>query len=254
MGEASGRNFKRCAPGCKCGRHQSNAGSFDKNRRNLDAGEKTRYPLKYPPPSVGDRFGELTVVGYKYGPAGGLRYITTQCSCGGPPTEVQPSNLRKGASTRCPTCARKAAAASRNKLYYGYKDVVPDAEHRRRLLNRIAACHGRCFNPKDRGYPNYGGRGVTVFWGRDRRAFLEYLVGLPGWDDPDLELDRIDVDGNYAPGNLRFVTRAENTKNKRSAKRMSYRILDLEAEIRRLRARIRHLERGAEASLHGVFE
>lgn len=219
----------------------------------MGVGAATRFRPKYARPGIGDRFGELTVVGIDQGVCGGLRNVICQCSCGADPHPVAVSNLRKGASTRCPKCARLAAGKSRNKLYYGYQDVVPDDGHRTRLLNRIAACHGRCFNPKDRGYPNYGGRGVTVEWGRDRRAFLAYLVTLGGWDNPDLELDRINNDGNYAPGNLRFVTRSENASNKRSASRMSYRIIDLENEIRRLRARIRHLERGAEKPLHGVF-
>lgn len=219
----------------------------------MGVGAATRFRPKYARPSVGERFGELTVVGIDQGTCGGLRNVIVQCSCGAEPHFVAVSNLRKGASTRCPSCARKAAGKSRNKLYYGYQDVLADEEHRRRLLNRIAACHGRCFNSRDRGFKNYGGRGVTVFWGRDRRAFLAYLVTLDGWDDPSLELDRIDNDGDYAPDNLRFVTRSENAGNKRSTSDMSYRILDLQAEIKQLRARIRHLERGAEKPLHGVF-
>ena len=218
----------------------------------MGIGAATRFRPKYARPSIGERFGELTVVGIDEGTCGGLRNVVVQCSCGADPHFVAVSNLRKGASTRCNVCAKAAASASR-KTYHGYADIVPDGAHRERLLNRIAACHSRCFVPTNRGYRNYGGRGIGVFWGRDRRAFLAYLVTLDGWDNPDLELDRIDVDGDYAPGNLRFVTRSENTKNKRSASEMSYRILDLEAEIGRLRARIRHLERGAAEPLHGVF-
>ena len=79
------------------------------------------------------------------------------------------------------------------------------------------------------------------------------LVTLDGWDDPDLELDRINNDRGYEPENLRFVTRAENTRNKRDVNTMSQRIIELEAEVVRLKAentRLRSGERGAAQPLH----
>lgn len=245
MGDTSGRNFKRCAPDCKCGRHVANSGSFGPGDWRVAKGRATRFKQRLPRPGIGDRFGQLEVVDFDLGPDGGLEYVKCRCSCGNE-SPVAISNLRKGASTRCNSCAKKAARQTRDKLYYGYKDVIADDEHRRRLLNRISSCHSRCFNPNNKGFPNYGGRGISVFWGRDRRAFLAHLVTLRGWDDPSLDLDRIDVDGDYAPGNLRFITRSENCFNKRKMQ-------DKEAEIAALRERIRHLERGAAQPLHDIF-
>ena len=85
-------------------------------------------------------------------------------------------------------------------------------------------------------YQNYGGRGITVFeeWRKNKRAFLEYVVTLEGWDNPSLELDRIDVDKGYEPGNIRFVTRSQNAANKRSVQKMQARIYELEARVRHL--------------------
>ena len=98
----------------------------------------------------------------------------------------------------------------------------------------------RCRLPTHQAWANYGGRGIFVFepWRKDRRAFLRYLAGLEGWDRPMLELDRMDVDRGYEPGNLRFVTRRENQGNRRTVQEMQQRISDLEAHIR-------HLERGS---------
>ena len=45
-------------------------------------------------------------------------------------------------------------------------------------------------------------------------------------------MDRIDVNGNYEEGNIRFVSRSENAKNKRH-------IADLEARIRHLELRLK---------------
>lgn len=137
---------------------------------------------------------------------------------------------------------------------------MPDDEHRARLLNRLSSIISRCTNPKCRVYPSYGGRGITVHdeWIKDRWSFLRYVQTLPGWDNPELQLDRIDNDSGYAPGNLRFVTCSENAKNKRHANVMSQKIISLEKEnaklrktVEELRARVRYLERRAKESLHG---
>jgi hypothetical protein len=188
------------------------------------------------------------VVGIDTGPDGGTLGVRVQCSCGAPPHRVEGSNLRRGKSTRCNACAKVQSARWR-KNYYAYADVVPDTEHRRRLLNRISACLNRCHNPRDRGYRNYGGRGIYVHkpWRSSRREFLRYLVTLEGWDQPDLELDRINVDRGYEPGNLRFITRTENAGNRRKVQTLQQRIAELEA-------RLRHYERGASVPLHDPFD
>jgi hypothetical protein len=211
------------------------------------AGERTRFKRRTPLPRVGDRFGELTVTGYHYESAGGVTYCAAQCSCGASPHRVSIYNLRSGASTRCPKCAAKQSGYW-TKDFFGYADIVPDDAHRRRLLNRISACNTRCHSPGNKQYASYGGRGIHVFaeWRggtEGRRKFLTYLVTLDGWNQPKLELDRIDVDKGYEPGNLRFATRCENAANKRSVPAMQRRIQELEA-------RLRHCTCGAAQSVH----
>lgn len=89
-------------------------------------------------------------------------------------------------------------------------------------------------------YEHYGARGIRIYaaWLADRRAFLAHLVTLDGWDVPSLELDRIDVNKGYEPGNLRFVSRSENLRNKRQVGVMQARILELEARVRYLECRL----------------
>lgn len=54
-------------------------------------------------------------------------------------------------------------------------------------------------------------------------------------------MDRRDNNGHYEPGNIRFVSRSDNAKNKRK-------VSDLEEEIARLRRDLRR----AEESLHSL--
>ena len=72
------------------------------------------------------------------------------------------------------------------------------------------AMKSRCTNPKNVAYKNYGGRGIKICeeWKNDFQAFYDYI----GPREKGYGIDRIDNDGNYEPGNVRWVTRSENTK------------------------------------------
>ena len=202
------------------------------------SGARRQYPL----PRIGYRSGQLTVTGYIKNIRGGVSSIIVSCICGRPEYTVDVHNFRLFKSTRCGICARAAGEASRKK-YWGYADILPDLDHRQRLLNRIASCIGRCHTETNAQYYQYGGRGIRVHepWRTDRGAFLRYLLALDNWDDPTREIDRIDNNRGYEPGNLRFATRKENMRNRRS-------VAALQKEIDDLRSRLCR----AEESLHNL--
>lgn len=62
----------------------------------------------------------------------------------------------------------------------------------------------RCMNPKNKNFNRYGGRGIKVYksWINSFNAFLSHVGKKPF---PKAVLDRIDNEGNYEPGNLRWV-------------------------------------------------
>ncbi len=70
----------------------------------------------------------------------------------------------------------------------------------------------RCNNPNVPSYHYYGGRGIKVCdrWQKSFTAFYEDMGVRP----EGLELDRINNNGNYEPSNCRWITHAENNRNK----------------------------------------
>ena len=76
----------------------------------------------------------------------------------------------------------------------------------------------RCFNPNRRGFCNYGGRGITVCdeWRDNFQAFFDCVSKLEHFGEEGYSLDRVDVNGNYEPQNVRWATRKEQGRNKRN--------------------------------------
>jgi len=70
----------------------------------------------------------------------------------------------------------------------------------------------RCRGPH-RSFHLYGGRGVTVCsrW----ESFENFLADMGPRPSPKHSIDRIDSGGNYEPGNCRWATRAEQSRNTR---------------------------------------
>lgn len=71
----------------------------------------------------------------------------------------------------------------------------------------------RCRNPLDKAWVRYGGRGISVCqrW-YEYSNFLSDMGERPG----NLEIERIDNDGNYEPSNCRWATDKEQSRNKRT--------------------------------------
>lgn len=109
-----------------------------------------------------------------------------------------------------------------------YALVIADPPVRALWLHRYCGIVSRCYDPRHAAYPNYGGRGIRLFpaWRRDRLAFLRYAVTLPGWDNLQLDLDRVDNARGYVPGNLRLCSRSENSRNRRGSVRVCYEGVD----------------------------
>lgn len=84
------------------------------------------------------------------------------------------------------------------------------------LYGRWRSMIDRCQNPQNTSWKDYGGRGITVCdrW-RDFAAFEEDILRDLGPCPPGLTMDRINNDGGYCPGNVRWATRSQQALNRR---------------------------------------
>ena len=71
----------------------------------------------------------------------------------------------------------------------------------------------RCLDPKCRSYKDYGERGITICrnWEKSFRSFFKHVGPRPS---PAHSLGRIDNNRNYEPGNVRWETTSQQSRNK----------------------------------------
>ena len=108
------------------------------------------------------------------------------------------------------------------------KIKLPKKDHD---LTKWASCHNkgrirsvyynmlrRCHDPKNKGYKNYGARGITVCdeWRNDCCIFYKWARDN-GYKE-GLTIDRIDNNKGYSPDNCRWTTCKVQTVNRRNTR------------------------------------
>lgn len=156
----------------------------------------------------GQRTGMLLVVSYSH-TVKKTPYWLCKCDCGNE-SFVSSGNLRSGRTVSCGCYWRRIATK------HGDCPSVKKSKE----YNTWAGLKARCSNPNNPGWKNYGGRGISFCerWA-SFAAFLEDVGRAPS---PKHTLDRIKNHLGYEPGNVRWATRAVQSRNRRVTRWITY--------------------------------
>lgn len=130
-----------------------------------------------------------------------------RCACGAEKV-VESYNLTSGRSKSCRKCSAAVVGATTHKTHglSNTKEYIA-----------WQAMKTRCFNEKaTKCYKYHGALGVTVHpdWINDFSAFIAHIGPAP---TKLHTVDRIDAFGNYEPGNVKWSTQTEQSRNTRRA-------------------------------------
>lgn len=152
---------------------------------------------------TGRRFGMLTVIGFAEDAvtSSGTHLSQFRCMCDcGKEVNVRARYLKSGDTKSC--------GSHYNNLFQKKHGM-----HGTRLYRIWCGIKSRCLNKNNKDYSHYGGRGIAVCdeW-MEFLPFYEWAISN-GYSD-DLSIDRVDVNGNYCPGNCRWATQVEQQNNR----------------------------------------
>lgn len=162
---------------------------------------------------TGQRFGRLIALGPVEKLPNHIVVWLCRCDCGNL-HHVRSANLNQHKVLSCGCLQSERAhdtfsthGLSKHRLYDVWRSIVQ-----------------RCTNPNNKGYKNYGGRGIAICdeWRHDFLAFYSYVSPLEYFGEQGYSLDRIDNNGHYEPGNVRWATRKEQLRNMRKNHTLSH--------------------------------
>ena len=170
-------------------------------------GNRSRYSLESPPPAahisqspsiVGKQYGWVKIINSekRWNATWNRCYVLTECTSCHSIQWTLLGNLTRGLSKGCQNCSEKPKP-------------IPMW-----LDRRLTAAKQRCENPNDQQFYHYGGRGIRFNFPSVIKAGIWIMENVPNVRR-DYEMDRIDNNGNYEPGNIRFVSRSINSGNRR---------------------------------------
>jgi hypothetical protein len=150
----------------------------------------------------GIRFGQLLVVSFSHADKFRHTLWNVRCDCG-TTKQINSSSLQRGLSRSC-GCRQSPGThkMSATSTYISWSGMIQ-----------------RTTNPNIPRWCNYGGRGIHVC---QRWLVFENFLADMGVRPDGMQIDRIDNTGNYEPGNCRWATPAQQSRNMRRTRILTY--------------------------------
>jgi hypothetical protein len=157
---------------------------------------------------AGQKYNRLTIIREisKFIGNKNRRYVESICDCGNT-FEVSIYNIKNGIVKSCGCIVNKIDIIDGQKV-----KIKTLRQKHKGVYTSWGAMKGRCLNPNSLHYKHYGGRGITVC---ERWMKFENFLADMGDRPEGQSLDRIDVNGNYEPGNCKWSTWEEQRANQR---------------------------------------
>lgn len=156
---------------------------------------------------TGKIFDNLIVISYA-GKEGGKHYWNCRCSCG-QERKILRSNLTRKTEYKHCGCLRAAKMSQRFSTHRQSKSVT---------YKSYTEAKARCQCETSHAYNQYGGAGIKFLFD----SFEEFLDEIGERPDKSYSLDRIDNNGNYEIGNIRWATQTEQCNNKSNNKLLTH--------------------------------
>lgn len=155
---------------------------------------------------TGMRYGRLVALRPDPRPSQRIRWICA-CDCGGQKI-TEGYLLRAGVTQSCGCLQRERASRARRTHGHSVSDRTPEYRSWQMMKDR-------CLNPNSKKWGRYGGRGIRIHgaWIDDFAAFFRAVGPRPAHG---YTLGRIDNDGHYEPGNVRWETPKQQQNNRGS--------------------------------------
>jgi len=177
---------------------------------------------------TGKRFGRVLVIkkDTPHVTPGGQRKTKWKCLCDcGQTVSVMATNLVRGKQVSCGCYISEVGKRTgKQTIKYAIDATRTHNNSHTRLYNVWCTMKSRIHNPNNKSYPIYGGRGIKICpeWENDFPTFKAWAMEN-GYNEEapygECTIDRIDVNGDYCPENCRFISQAEQNRNRRHQKK-----------------------------------